>query len=378
MQVFVKTLKGLEEVLAQEIRDLGGEDIKVSNRGVSCYGDLEFVYKCNLMCRTALRVLVPIGEYIVHTERDFYRKMKKVDWSEYMTIDQTFAIDAVSHSKIFRHSKFMALRVKDAIVDQFKERVGERPNVETQNPDIRFNVHIADKKVVLSLDSSGYSLHRRGYRVEGHESPINEVLAAGILKLTNWSGDQPLIDPMCGTGTIVIEAALMAQNKCPHVKRKGFSFTNWKSFDKKAYADLLNDIDSNVKEGDLQIIGQDINTEVVDIARRTIQIAGLSKVIQLKQQSFFDGKNQLENGILISNPPYGERLDLDNSVAFYKSIGDQLKSNYQGFEAWLISSNFPALKMLGLRPSKKIPMVNGALECKLQKYELYAGSKKRV
>lgn len=376
MQIFVKTLKGLEEILERELIDLGGDEVRIEKRGVSCYGDEEFLYKCNLNLRTALRVLVPIHECIVHTERDFYRKMKKFDWSQYLDLNQTFAIDAVVNSTVFNHSKFVALRTKDALVDQFREINDERPSVDVKNPDVRFNVHIAEKRVTLSLDSSGYSLHRRGYRQDGHEAPINEVLAAGMVLMSGWKGESDFIDPMCGSGTIVVEAGLVAKNRAPHLYSKNLGFTKWKNFNSALWEKVKEDAVANENIISCNIKGGDINQDYVESAILATRAMKLEHDIAIKHISFFDSKSEVDAGVLITNPPYGERMQEDEINAWYKTIGDQMKTHYQGFSAWIISSNLQALKFIGLKPKRKIPLMNGALECKVHQYELYAGSKR--
>lgn len=378
MKLFIKTFKGLEEILSDEVKALGGKKVRVEKRGVSCEGDKEFMYKCNLHLRTALRVLVPVEEYVVHTERDFYRKMKKVDWSKYMDINQTFAMDAVVHSRVFNHSKFIALRAKDALVDQFRDRYDIRPNVDVKNPEVRFNIHIAEKKVILSLDSSGYSLHKRGYRTDRHVAPINEALAAGLVLQSGWKGDTPLMDPMCGSGTIAVEAALIAKNRAPRLYSESLGFTKWNDFDEELWKKVKDNAVKQERGIKVSIKGGDLSQDYVELAKRSVERMKLENEVEIKHISFFDAIGEEEGGVLIANPPYGERLD-DNSDeinAFYKRIGDQMKTNFKGYSAWIISSNMDALKRVGLKPKRKIPLMNGALECKVHQYELYGGSRK--
>ncbi len=376
MKLFIKTFKGLEETLKQEIIDLGGDDIKIEKRGVSCYGDKEFMYKCNLRLRTALRVLIPIHECIVHTEKDFYRKMKTFDWSEYMDIDDTFAIDSVVNSRIFNHSKFIALRTKDGIVDQFRNKYDRRPDVDTKNPDVQFSVHIAEKKVTVSLDSSAYSLHKRGYRTESHLAPINEALAAGLIMQTGWKGETPFHDPMCGSGTIIVEAGLIAKNRAPRLYSEGLGFTKWKNFDAELWSKVKEEAVSEEQEIKVPITGGDINQDYADMANRSIERMKLEDDVSTKHITFFDAVAEHDKGIVVTNPPYGERMEEEEINTFYKSIGDQLKTHFQGYDAWIFSSNMQALKFVGLKPKRKIPMMNGPLECKVHHYELYKGTRK--
>lgn len=376
MKLFIKTFKGLEEILSQEIESLGGKRIRLEKRGVSCEGDKEFMYRCNLHLRTALRVLIPVEEYVVHTEKDFYRKMKKVPWSKYMDINQTFAFDAVVHSRAFNHSKFIALRAKDALVDQFRENYDMRPNVDTTDPEVRFNIHIAEKKVILSLDSSGYSLHKRGYRTARHLAPINEALAAGLILQSGWHGEKPFIDPMCGSGTIAIEAALIAKNRAPRLYSESLGFTKWNDFDNTLWTKVKDDAQAQEKEVKVLIKGGELSQDFVEMAERSVERMKLENEIQIKHISFFDAVGENEGGVLITNPPYGERLEEEEIDALYKKIGDQMKTNFKGYQAWIISSNMQALKFIGLKPRRKIPLMNGALECKVHQYELYSGTRK--
>jgi len=378
MKLFIKTFKGLEEILAEEVRSLGGKHVRIEKRGVSCEGDKRFMYKCNLQLRTALRVLIPVEEYIVHTERDFYRKMKKVNWAEYMDINQTFAIDSVVNSRAFNHSKFIALRAKDALVDQFREQYDMRPNVDVNHPEVRFNIHIAEKKVIVSLDSSGYSLHKRGYRTERHVAPINEALAAGLVLQTGWNGSSPFVDPMCGSGTIAVEAALIAKNRAPRLYSESLGFTKWNDFDEEMWKDVKEEAVDGEREIKVSIKGGDLSQDYVEMAQRSVSRMKLESDVEIKHLSFFDAVGEENGGLMISNPPYGERLDDNNDEieAFYKKIGDQMKTNFKGYSAWIISSNMQALKCVGLKPKRKIPLMNGALECKVHQYELYAGTRK--
>ena len=368
----------MEEILSQEVKALGGKNIEILKRGISCEGDLEFVYKANLHLRTALRILLPIYEFMAHTERDLYRKVIKFDWSTLFTQNQTFAIDSVVFSTIFKHSKFVALRVKDAIVDQFKDKFGERPNVDVQFPDVRLSVHISEKIVSISLDSSGSSLHKRGYRNGDHEAPLNEALAAGIILMSDWDKKSNFYDPMCGSGTLLMEAAYIASNTPPRINLSYFGFMKWNDFDAVLWDKIKSDAKKEIIEVGNIIFGSDIKPKYVQMAKSSIEFLKLNKIITVSECDFNDKEIISNGGVLITNPPYGERLKEDDIFDFYKCIGDFLKTKCKGMSAWIISSNLEALKRIGLKPSRKISLFNGPLECKMHKFELYDGTKRVI
>ncbi len=371
LRLVVKTLFGLEEVLADEIKELGGKDIAISKRAVSFYGNKHLMYKANYCLRTALSVLQTIYTFKAHNEDELYQQIKKFRWAAYMNVDQTFAVDSTVFSKNFPHSKYAALKVKDAIVDYFRKESGERPNVDTENPDIRFNVHIAGKEVTISFNSSGDSLHKRGYRIRQHKAPLNEVLAAGMLKMAKWDASIPLYDPMCGSGTILIEAAMLGK-KIPAGKyREHFGFMSWNNFDEELWKEIKDEADAAIVNPRMKICGSDIMTLSVDIAKESVITAGLEKDIKLMRRSFENYKPETPTGMMICNPPYGERIKKEDINLFYKLIGNRLKEQYVGFDCWIISSNLEAYKFVGLHAEEKIKLFNGALECEFRKYKIY-------
>ena len=374
-EMIARTQQGLEGVLAEELRQIGAENVNSTSKAVSFTGDTEMMYKANLQLRTALRILKPIYTFKARTEDELYGQAKKFDWMSVMDISHKFAVDSVVNSEVFNHSRYIALKLKDAIADHFREKLGKRPFVDPQNPHIRIHVHIVEDECVISLDSSGESLHRRGYRQNQDLSPINEVLAAGMILLSGWKGDSDFIDPMCGSGTILIEAGLIAHGIPPGIFRKNFGFENWFGFDKNLLQHVYND-DSMEKDFRHSIIGGDISKRAIEIATENIRNAGLSKKIDFKARSVFDFEPPKGKGLVITNPPYGERLKKDQIETFYKQLGDCFKQRYSGYDVWLISSNMEALRTFGLRPSKSISLTNGALECKYQLFSMYKGSPK--
>ena len=375
MKIHIKTLFGLENILAEEVKALGGKRVMAHKRSVSCEGDLEFLYKANYCLRTALKVLVPVYEFTARNEQQLYDQVMKHPWSKYLKVDQTFAIDNTVFSEYFRHSKYAALKTKDAIVDQFRNKMGRRPSVDIKNPDIQFDLYAYKDQFTISLDSSGDTLNRRGYRDVGHEATINEVLAAGLIKLAGWDPSTPLIDPMCGTGTILIEAALMGQNIPPQINRRHFSFKNWSNFHPMVWNKVQSEAQSKIRKKKLNISGGDIDGSAILMVRKSLRKFKLNDVISVQKLDFENHRPATSHGMIVSNPPYGERIGRLNTNDFYKKIGDILKNNFQGFDAWLLSSNMEAFKHLRLRASRKIVLFNGPLECKFQKYELYRGSR---
>lgn len=378
-QMLAKTFKGLEEVLAGELVQLGANNVQIERRAVSFTGDKRMLYTANFCLRTASRVLVPIATFKAKNTDDIYLQVKQLDWAQYMTAKTTFQIDATVYSDLFRHSQFVTYRVKDAIVDWWMEHEGKRPSVQLTNPDIYLNVHIAGDTVTLSLDSSGESLHKRGYRVANTQAPINEALAAGMLLLAGWNGQGDFYDPMCGSGTLLIEAALIARNIAPGIYRKGFAFEKWANFDADLFEDISSD-DSRERDFQHKIYGSDAGFYAVQAANKNIQSAHLQRDIEVKQiriQELKLAEKNTEGALIMINPPYGERLAQDRDVLrLYQDMGTILKHQFSGATAWIISSNEEALKCIGLRPAKKIHLVNGDLECLFNKYELFKGDRK--
>jgi len=376
-QMIAKTLSGLEEILADELHALSATDITTGNRVVTFTGTIETLYKANLYSRTALRILRPLERFTATTEDELYQAVHQMDWGQYLQTNDTLAVDSFVSSENFGHSKYVALKVKDAIVDHFLNRTGRRPSVEVENPDLRINIHISGENCTLSLDSSGKPLSKRGYRLERTPAPLNEALAAGIILLSGWQGDNPFVDPMCGSGTFLIEAAMLAKNMAPGIFRKKFGFMRWRDYDENLWMKIREKAHARVNALETKILGGDISGQAVEVASQNIKRIGFAQDIKVKQGSMENFLSPLGNGILITNPPYGERLKKDNLDEFYKMIGDTLKQNYTGYAAWVLSGNKSALQKLGLRTSKKMTLWNGALECKLHKYELYKGSVKK-
>jgi putative N6-adenine-specific DNA methylase len=374
-ELIAKTFQGLEEVLAEELTNLGADNVQIGRRMVSFTGDKEMMYRANFCLRTAIRILKPIKQFNAKDADEVYAQIKKINWEEYLDADKTFAVDAVVFSDEFRHSKFVAYKVKDAIVDYFKELNGKRPSVRINKPDVLLNIHIAQNKCTLSLDSSGESLHRRGYRQEAVEAPLNEVLAAGMILMTGWHGQCDLIDPMCGSGTIPIEAALIARNISPGVFRKEFAFERWKDFDQEMFDNIYND-DSQEREFTHRIFGFDNNPQANEIAIRNVKAAGLSKEIILKLQPFQQFEKPKENAIIVMNPPYGERISTRDLLGLYQMIGERLKHAFTDQDAWILSYREECFDQIGLKPSRKIPLFNGALECEFRKYQIFGGKYK--
>ena len=371
-KLIAKTFMGLESVLAEELTNLGANNIEIGRRMVSFTGDKEMMYRANMQLHTAIRILKPIKEFKALSADDVYEQVKAIDWSDYIGLKSTFAVDSVVFSEEFKHSKFVAYKVKDAIVDQFRERTNMRPNVSVTSPDIRLHIHIAEDKATLCLDSSGESLHRRGYRQESVEAPLNEVLAAGIILMSGWRGETDFIDPMCGSGTLLIEAALIAHNMAPGLFRKEFAFEKWNDFDAELFDKVYND-DSEEREFKHHIYGYDVDMKAVNTALRNVRAASLTNDITVQQQDFKDFTEPEKPAIMITNPPYGERISTPNLLETYKMIGERLKHAFQGNEAWILSYREECFDQIGLRPSIKIPLYNGALECELRRYQMFGG-----
>ncbi len=371
-ELIAKTFQGLEEVLAQELTELGADNIQIGRRMVSFTGTKELMYRANFCLRTAVRVLKPIKHFKAQDADDVYNAVRSIEWDEYFGLDATFAVDTVVFSNEFRHSKFVAYKVKDAIVDYFREKTGQRPNIRISNPDIRLNIHIAEDDCTLSLDSSGESLHLRGYRVASVEAPINEVLAAGLIKLTGWKCNTDFIDPFCGSGTILVEAALMAKNIYPGVFRKQFGFEKWRDFDRDLLDSIYND-DSAEREFAHRIYGYDLNLRAVEAAAANAKSAGVADIVGVEQREFRKFTKPANPALIVTNPPYGERITSPDLLGLYATIGKVLKHEFQGGEAWIISYKQECFDEIGLKPSFKVPLYNGSLDCEFRKYQLFSG-----
>ena len=375
-KMIAKTFFGFENILADELLKLGAKKITIGVRNVSFFGDLGFLYKSNLFLRSAIRILTPIKSFKVNNEKELYSSVFNFNWEDYFSISNTFQIDSVLNTDLFSHSLFVSQRVKDGIVDRFRKLDNNRPNIDLDNPDIKINVHITKNDCTISLDASGKPLNQRGYRTLTNIAPINEVLAAGIVMLSDWDCQSDFLDPMCGSGTLLIEAAMFATNYPVNIKRTNFSFLNWKNFDNDLFEMIKKSVLNKVKPFDYKIIGYDKAPSAVKKSNQNIINSGFDHLIKVNQFDFFKTKKFSENFLhVLFNPPYGERLQIDFRL-FYKKIGDTLKTSYSNSCAWFITSNIESLKQVGLRPSRKIKLYNGKLESRLVKYEIYSGSKK--
>ncbi|MBN2613275.1 MAG: RNA methyltransferase [Bacteroidales bacterium] len=370
-----KTFKGLEGVLAEELTGIGAEEVIILNRAVSFTGDKEMMYRANFRLRTALRILRPVINAKVKNEVQLYNAVKSIQWKDYLENRDTIAIDSVVVSEYFGNSMFVSQKVKDAIVDQLRDNTGRRPSVNTENPTLKINVHLAHDDLTVSLDSSGDSLHKRGYRVSQGLAPLSEVLAAGMIMLTGWKGNTNFVDPMCGSGTLLIEAAMIAFDIPPGVFRKSFGFERWPDFDNELYEKVTEETEEK-KNIDITIAGADISRRSIESAGRNILNAMLGKKISISLKPIDDFIPPASGGLAVINPPYGERMKLHELNSLYTRMGDAFKRNFNGYDVWIISSDIDALKKIGLRTSQKLNLYNGALECKYHKYEIYRGSKK--
>lgn len=370
-----KTMAGLEGVLADELTALGATGVRPLKRAVAFEGDTALMYRANYELRTALRILQPLHSFEARNEQAYYRAIRDIDWSKHLAVSGSLAVDAVVKSEIFRHSQFLALLTKDAIVDQFRDRFNRRPDVNTVAPDLRIHVHAHDSRCEVALDTSGDSLHKRHYRRDTVEAPLNEVLAAGMILLTGWDGRSPFVDPMCGSGTLPIEAALLARRMPPQYLRPGFGFYRWPDFDAKLWKNVKKAADDRIQAPEFPILAADKDNRARNATSINVMAAGLEEYIQIEKTPFEKLEPPAWPGILIMNPPYDERLKLESAVAFYKSIGDRLKQRWAGWDAWILSAHLEALKHLGLHASRRIQLLNGALECGFHKFSLYEGTK---
>ncbi len=376
MKLLAKTFHGLEDVLAEELEQLGATNVIPQKRAVSFEGDKELLYRANLHLRTALRILLPILSFRARNDREMYKKVYEYDWAKHLDSTKTFAIDSVAFSDVFKHSHYIGLKAKDAIVDRFRKKTGKRPSVNAENPDVSINLHVSGDRFTISLDSSGESLHRRGYRDNRHKAPLNEVLAAGMLKIAKWTPEIPLFDPMCGSGTILMEAAMLAKNIPPAWHRKKLSFMNWPDFDKDMWKKIREEAENRFESPRVTIIGADVSMQAVDIAKQASLEFRLNREIKVSKAAFENQTPPFKAGMIIMNPPYGERLKKEDIIEFYKMIGTVLKRRFSGYDAWIISSNFTAMKNIGLKPSEKHTLFNGPLETKFWKFKLYEGTMK--
>ena len=375
MTMIAKTFEGLEEVLAKELSDLGAEDIGLLKRGIEFKGDKRLLYLANYSCRTALRILVPVARFQAATETMLYDGVRGIPWEKYLDFRGKFAIDSVISYSPFSHSGFVSLKAKDAIADRFRDKFGKRPDVDTTDPDLRVNVHLFKEQCTVSIDSSGSSLHLRGYRKAQTEAPLNEVLAAGLILLSGWDRKTPFIDPMCGSGTLLIEAALMAGKVPSGYYRPLFGFEKWKDFDRRLWDIIKRECEEEIVEPGVPIRGYDRDEKAIDACLSNIEEAGVEDFVQVEKADFNTSPPPYPRGFMLTNPPYGERIKVDDLKQFYKDMGDVLKQKYAGYTAWLLGYDLEALKFVGLRPSRKIRVMNGPLECKLVKFDLYEGKK---
>jgi putative N6-adenine-specific DNA methylase len=365
----------LEDVLSAELESLGATGVMKLNRAVSFTGDTELMYKINYACRTALRVLKPLFHFEIQEQKDLYDRIYEYPWEDLLDADHSLSIDAVISYTVFTNSQFVAQKSKDAIVDRLRDKTGKRPSVDLENPDLRINVHLFRDACTVALDSSGQSLHRRGYRKSTGPAPINEVLAAGLIRLSEWDTVTPLYDPMCGAGTILIEAAMLAKNMPAGFFREEWGFMKWRGYDDALWQKVKEDCNAPVTELKVKINGSDRSERAIDSARENLKYTSFFEDIMLEVVSFEDSKPPFEKGFIISNPPYDERLEIEDSLVFYKMLGDTMKRKYAGYTAWMISSDLATIKFIGLRPSRKIPVFNGPLECRFLKFDLFAGKK---
>ena len=374
-RLIVKTLYGLEDILAKELLSLGGREIKTLNRAVSVVGDIGFVYKINIALRTGLRVLVPMLEFEMRDVEHYYTKIFEHPWEDYFSLDKSFALDVVGKNDILVHSSFAGLKAKDAVVDRFRVAKGERPSVERGTPDVPIHIHIYKRTIRVYLDASGDSLHKRGYRLKAGYAPLNEVLAAGIILHSNWNGGMPVLDPMCGSGTFLVEAALIAHQLPPNIYREKFAFHHWNGFDEQIYEKIREGLLSRVKEYEGKIIGRDMDAYALEAAAENIERAMFDDAIRIRQADFFEAEPPADKGLLLINPPYNVRIQAQTH-RMYREIGDTLKAKYAGWEVYWITSDLEAIKSIGLRPSRKWNLFNGELECKLLRFDMYEGTKK--
>lgn len=374
--MIAKTFFGLENILAEELTNLGAENVEILKRAVKFEGDKAMMYSANYNCRTALKILKPIAQFPVNSADELFDKVFKIDWQDYFEIDKTFSIDVVANKSVFNNTQYIAQKTKDAIVDKFRQKYGNRPSVDTKNPDISINVHIYETECSISLDSSGEPLFKRGYRLHQGKAPLNEVLAAGLIYLSEWNKTTNFVDFMCGSGTLLIEAALMARNYPSQYFRKSYSFENWKNFDERLWNMVKKESNAQIVEYNGAIVGCDRSEDAVEMTRENIENIKFQDIISIENCSYEDLDVPEGKGTLIINPPYNERIKQDDMEAFYAEIGDVFKKKYAGYRAGVISAAIDAVKRIGLKPSRKFNLYNGPIECKYLLFDLYEGTKR--
>ncbi len=375
MNMIAKTFQGLEGVLEEELRSIGAREVEQINRGVKFNGDMHLLFKANYVLRTALRIIVPVSSFRAATENELYDGVRQVPWEKYLNHSGTFAIDSVVSFSKLTHSGFVTLKTKDAIADRFRDRFGKRPDVDTKNPFLRVNVHLFRDLCTVSIDSSGNSLHLRGYRVARSEAPLNEVLAAGLVLLSGWDRKTPLYDPMCGSGTLLTEAALIAGNVPGGYYREDYGFMKWRDFDRQLWQKVIRECEEEITEPDIVLRGMDIDERAVAASQKNIENAGLEKLIRVEQGDFFVNDAPFPKGFILTNPPYGERVKVDDLKKLYQDLGDRFKRQYAGYTACVLTYDEESSKFIGLKPGKKVRVLNGPLECRFLKFELYSGSR---
>lgn len=370
---FATVARGLEEIAAKELEKLGAVDIHSDFTGVHFRGNQALLYKINLWSRIIFRVLMPIADVKSYNAEQLYQNVYNFNWEDYLQIDDTFAIICTGSNKNLNHTHFTALQIKNAIVDRQRKQTGKRSNIDTENPNILINAHIEDTRCTLSLDSSGESLHRRGYRPAMGIAPLKETLASALLELAEWQPSLPFLDPLCGSGTLPIEAALKGLNIAPGLYRKKFGFQRWKDFDAELWEELLTEAKtSQLSQLPAPIFGSDRDFDILQQARINTKYCHLEKHIQLIQKDLFQIEAPANNGIIICNPPYGKRLgEVEELGEFYKLLGDVFKQRFKGWTAYVLTGNKELAKRIGLKASRRIPVHNGSIPCTLLKYELY-------
>ncbi len=364
--------RGIEPVLVAELRALDTADVEPGRGGVSFYGDLALLYRANLWLRTAIRVLRPIFEADVSSPDDLYDAVRSLDWSGYLTPEHTLAVDCNVRDSHITHSKYAALRVKDAICDQFVERCGRRPSVDVEEPMLGLNLHIYRNHAVLSLDSSGESLHKRGYRPIQTRAPLNEALAAALILLTGWRGDQPFADPLCGSGTLAIEAAWIALRRPPGLTRKRFGFQGWMDFDVELWTSLRDEARRGIgKTLPAPILASDARGDAVSMAINNARAAGIGHLLHFDKRDVRDFQPPAESGILLCNPPYGERIGEEkNLFGLYRLLGEIFSQRCRGWTAYVFTGNPRLAAAIGLAPAAETPLYNGKIPCRLLKFAL--------